>query len=212
MTILRHPSLGLDTAAKSTQQHSLQLAPRLRPTCAGITFEGRVGFAMKLIPISRGLSAMVDDQDYDFLNQWKWFARRPNRIHTTCVWYAVRNAVRPARGQIYMHREVLRRAGFPDAPHSDHRDTNGLNNQRHNLRPATSSQNAANVRKKAGCTSQFKGVYWHKQTRKWLSAIRCQEERHYLGLFENEIDAGRAYDAAATRFFGEFARLNFPTV
>lgn len=205
-----HFAFGLETAAKSTEQQSLQLALRLRPTCAGFTFEGRVGFAMKQIPLTQGKYATVDDEDYDFLIQWKWRALKATRKQVRCVWYAHRTTARPNRKGVYMHQEVLRRCGFEKVQQCDHLDADGLNNQRKNLRPATSSQNRWGMRKRSGRTSQFKGVYYHKVSKKWMSRIGYLSKHYFLGVFANEIDAAKAYDAAALFYFGEFARLNFP--
>lgn len=201
---------GLDTAAKSGEQRTLQPVLRLRPHCAGITFLGRVDFVMKTIALTQGKHAMVDDEDYEFLNQWKWRALKGRRKQTKEVWYAQRTTARPNRKGIYMHREVLRRAGFEIVPQCDHEDADGLNNQRNNLRTATSNQNHWNRRKRAGCTSQFKGVYWHKNNPiGWMARIYCKGKYHFLGMFSNETDAAKAYDVAALRLFGQFAHLNF---
>jgi hypothetical protein len=90
----------------------------------------------------------------------------------------------------------------------DHRDHDGLNNQRCNLRLATPSANACNIRKRAGTTSRFLGVYWNKRMRRWHAQIKAGGRRHSLGLFDREEDAAAAYDNAAREWFGEFATLN----
>ncbi len=201
---------GLDTAAKSGQHDDLQPVPRLRHVCAGITFEGRVDFVMKMITLTQGQRAMVDDEDYEFLNQWKWYARRGKRKQTTDTWYAQRTGPRPNKQAIHMHREVLGRMGIQDFPQGDHKDSNGLNNQRYNLRPATVNQNGCNRRKRNGCTSRFKGVHWHKANGSgWMTTIYLEGKLNYLGTFENETVAAKVYDAAARHHFGEFAKLNF---
>lgn len=160
---------------------------------------------MKTIKLTQGHYAMVDDEDFEFLNQWKWRVLKAQRKNTPPVWYAHRTTPRPHRKAVYMHREVLRRFGFEQFQDSDHKDGNGLNNQRDNLRPVTRSQNLANARKKTGCTSRFKGVYWHKTTNKWMARI----DRAYIGTFSDESDAARAYDDAASIRFGDCARLNY---
>jgi hypothetical protein len=90
----------------------------------------------------------------------------------------------------------------------DHRDGNGLNNTRDNLRPATRGQNQHNSGPRSG---RYKGVTWHKGARKWLAQIMCDRKYRYLGLHAAEEDAARAYDRAARELHGEFARLNFPS-
>lgn len=166
---------------------------------------------MKTITLTQGQVAVVDDEDYLFLSQWKWYAKRVKRKQATDTWYAERTGPRPNKQHFHMHREVLRRIGFSDFPQGDHKDSNGLNNQRYNLRPATVPQNGHNRRKRNGCTSRFKGVHWHKSKGPgWMAVIHREGKLNYLGTFENEIDAAKAYDAAARLYFGEFSRLNFP--
>jgi len=163
---------------------------------------------MKTIPLTQGKHAMVDDVDYDFLNQWKWRVLKAKRKKTKQVWYAHRTTQRPNRKPVYMHREVLIRSGCLKFKECDHFDDDGLNNTRQNLRAATSSQNKSNMRKRIGCTSRFKGVYWHNKRKKWMAKISCLGKSYWLGVFKNEKDAAKAYDYAALRHFGEFARLN----
>jgi len=167
-------------------------------------------FAMKTIQLTQGKVALVDDDDYDFLSQWKWHSLKAKRKQSDTVWYAIRSTPRPNRKTIYMQREVAARIGFTNTPEVDHEDRDGLNNQRHNLRPCTVSQNRWNAIKRSGRTSRFKGVYWNKKGGKWMARIFHLGRHHYLGMSDNEIEAARAYDDAAVHHFGEFARLNFP--
>ena len=92
----------------------------------------------------------------------------------------------------------------------DHKDLNNLNNKWLNLREATSSQNKANTKKRIDNTTGFKGVYWHKKSKKFVASIKLDYKKIHLGLYLNIIDAARSYDRAAIKYFGEFARLNFP--
>lgn len=93
--------------------------------------------------------------------------------------------------------------------HTDHKDGNGLNNQRRNLRSATHAQNLYN----RGCNknnhSGYKGVCWDRHVHKWRVYIREKGNLHYLGLFTNKIKAAKHYDKMALRYFGKFAKLNF---
>lgn len=108
--------------------------------------------------------------------------------------------------KMFLHRLLL-----PEAEQVDHRDLNGLNNRRNNLRPATHTENQRNRSKRVdGITSQFKGVCIHKKSNKFQVHIRVNTKRLFLGYFTNEEDAAHAYDVAALKYHGEFAKLNFP--
>lgn len=94
----------------------------------------------------------------------------------------------------------------------DHADRNKLNNQRTNLRLATGSQNSANKDIQINNTSGFKGVHWHNATGKWRAMISIKSKSKCLGLYENIVDAAKAYDIAALQQYGDFAVINFPFV
>lgn len=145
-----------------------------------------------------GKFAIVDDEDYEFLMQWKWTAQK-----TSIGFYAVRWA-KPKN--IIMHRLIN---GTPDGLVTDHIDGDGLNNQRNNLRSVTQLQNTWNRRGKRGGTSKFKGVWFdagNQNLKKWRAAIRINGRLKYLGRFHTEEEAGAAYAFASHAYFGEFAR------
>lgn len=159
--------------------------------------------SMKEIPLTKGCVALVDDADYERLMQHKWHAfvsRSGPR--------AVRNApmIKGIRGpRIYMSRQIV------DAPKGmdvDHRDHNTLNDQRANLRVCTRSQNMGNTRKRAGCSSRFKGVSWRKDVKKWQLHMKVNGQQMALGLFTDEVKAAQAYNKEALKAWGEFALLN----
>lgn len=158
------------------------------------------GIFMKEIQLTQGKVAIVNDTDFEWLSQWKWC------LHNKM--YAVRNILVGGKTKtIRMHRVIL------DIEYTkmfcDHIDGNGLNNQRSNLRVATPLQNQQNQKRKSIGSSQYKGVHFNKKCkRKWSAMIRCSEGRLYLGRFANETEAALAYNEAAIKYHGEFARLN----
>lgn len=157
----------------------------------------------KLIPLTQGKFAIVDAEDYDQFSQDKWFAKRRRG------WvYAARTTSRstPQRRTVWMHREIINAS---KGMMCDHKDHNGLNNSKSNLRLCTNSQNQQNQKPRTTGTSKYKGVNWHKNN-KWQARIGFNGRRIYLGLFDNQIDAAVAYDRKAVELFGEFACLNFP--
>lgn len=154
------------------------------------------------IKTTNGHTVIVDDADFDYLNQFSWSAVCPNP-HT---FYAQRNK-QIAKGKFVtslMHRELL---NAPKGFQVDHIDSNGLNNQRKNLRVCTHSQNQRNQVKRRG-KSKFKGVYLNSKLGRWYAQIKLNGKSTHLGMFELEIDAARAYDKAAKNNFGEFASVN----
>lgn len=161
---------------------------------------------MKTIPLSQGKVARVSDEDYERISQYKWCASEVKLKHRI-IWYAVRRTSKkaPPCRTVLMHREIAAVAGIPLV---DHRDGDGLNNQRHNLRPATANQNQQNRTKKQGFSSRYKGVFWNKEREKWEAQIRIAKRIHHLGRFSSEEAAGRRYDEAAILNFGEFAVTN----
>lgn len=157
----------------------------------------------KQISLTQGLFATVDDTDFEFLNQWKWCAHTKDGKK----FYAVRSGLRlPFQKTIYMHRVIM---NTPDDMDVDHRDGNGLNNTRGNLRNCTNTQNQRNREKLSNNTSGYKGVTWNKEREKWVAQIKVNGKLIRLGRFSKIEDAAHAYDQAAKKYFGEFARTNF---
>lgn len=155
---------------------------------------------------ARGRAALVDEADFDLVMQYRWHAVDGQVIRQSTT-YAATSALRDSAGKQVTTRMHTLITGWPLV---DHVDGNGLNNQRSNLRDATYAQNAANRRPSPGYSSQFKGVRWYPQLRKWNARIGHAGKLRHLGYFEDEIDAAKAYDSAARALFGEYARPNFP--
>jgi hypothetical protein len=159
---------------------------------------------MKEIKLTQGKVALVDDEDYEWLNQWKWVAWKHRNTY-----YAVTHGGK-ANGKYFnlsMHRIIL---NVPEGLEIDHIDHNGLNNQKNNIRICTRSQNAKNIIKYRG-RSEYKGVTFvrHRNIEYIGSQIVSQGKRYWLGLFPNEISAAIAFDKKAKELHGEFANLNF---
>lgn len=166
---------------------------------------------MKEIPVgTEGLVALVDDEDYPLLSRFSWLpSDGPGNGTTYCVMsYPLRRGGKRDYITIPMHRLIIpARRGWE----VDHRDTNGLNNQKSNLRECTRSQNIANTRTiNRPKSSRFKGVHFHKGKGKWIARIKVNQKAVFYRGFDDETEAARAYDAKARAVFGEFARLNFP--
>jgi hypothetical protein len=152
-----------------------------------------------LIPLTQGQVAVVDFADYPKVAGFHWYAARYKN-----TFYAQAH-VGSKRRTLRMHCLLL---GLPGA---DHKDGDGLNNRRRNLRPAKGNQNNANVHA-VRAASGFKGVHWHKHRGKWVAKIRVNRRLHHLGYFVDSSEGALAYDAAAREAFGSYACLNFPKV
>ncbi len=153
----------------------------------------------KLIPLTQGKFTIVDGEDYERLSKYKWHV-----INAPRTSYAGRHV----KGRVVrMHRQILNGPGHLFV---DHRDNNGLNNRRSNLRPCTNTENTRNRRGVRNTSSRYKGVYWSKYHNKFKACINADGKRYHLGHFKSEIAAAKAYDKKAIELFGEFAFLNFP--
>ena len=153
------------------------------------------------IPLTQGKVALVDDEDYAELVQYKWFAHNTYKN----LWYAERNQKYMNGGrsttQIKMHRVVMGVNGKLDTSnHIDHIDGDGLNNQKSNLRFVTMRQNQQN-RHLPLRSSNMTGVTWSEPHKKWTTRVHIGGRTRYLGLFENEIDASCTYRVACKVLF-----------
>lgn len=168
---------------------------------------------MKKIYLTQGQFTLVDDEDFDRINKFRWCAHKGR----TGKYYAEGGVGLTKR---YMHKMIM---NTPDGMVTDHIDGNGLNNQKSNLRVCTRSQNSMN-KKGHGKTSIYKGVHFNTYARKnrtgqvilnygyWKGSIVCDRKHIHLGTFKTEIEAAKAYDEAAKKYHGEFAVLNFPSI
>lgn len=158
---------------------------------------------MPFLKLTTGEGVLVDEGDFEYLNQWKW--------HSESGRYAVRKEYygKAPNGKhltrwIRMHRLIT---DAPDKMEVDHINGNGLDNRRSNLRICTHKQNSHNTRKRKDNRSGYKGVGWHTQHNKWRARIVVDGRQKHLGLFDTPEQAAIAYNTAAEQFFGEFAHI-----
>jgi hypothetical protein len=165
----------------------------------------KYGCVFRKIFLGEGLYTIVDLSDYYLLNNFRWSAKRDRRNI-----YAVRFLNEPLKQAtiVSLHRIIL---NSPSNLLVDHRNGHTLDNRKENLRLATRSQNVHNKCKtQSETSSRFIGVSFEKRRGRWDVRIRHEGKQIWIGSFDNEIEAAKAYDAAARKYHGEFARLNFP--
>lgn len=162
------------------------------------------------IPVGKGHVALIDEADAFLVNLWRWQAKRVGRNSDGSERLYVSREERHNGKvrRIYLHRFLL---GVLPGEEVDHVDGDSLNNQRGNLRKATSFQQKANLGKRLGeTTSRYKGVHYDRRRNCWRAEANANGKRLRFGPFSTEEEAAAAYDTAAIGLFGEFARLNFP--
>lgn len=166
-------------------------------------------FIMKEISLTKGRVALVDDEDFEKINKWKWHAVKPPNSNT---YYAIRHVRRrretPQLKAYQMGRDVLNMK-HNDKRVTDHIDRNGLNNQKYNLRICTHAQNMCNRAWKKH-SSKYKGVSLikNRKYKKWMATIAKNKKNYFLGTFYNEEEAAMAYNNKALELHGDFAKLN----
>ena len=181
--------LATDSCEKFVRSREL-IAPHLAAALA----EGA-----KLIPLTRGKFAIVDAEDYESLDRYKWHANKGSRT------YYARS--RKNGKMIRMHRVIT---NAPKGLVVDHINHNGADNRKKNLRICTYAENSHNRRCGRRGSSKYKGVSRCKKKELFLACIRCDGKHYHLGRFKSEIAAAKAYDKKARELFGQFAYLNFP--
>lgn len=142
---------------------------------------------MREIPLGRsGMVAIVDDEDYNLVSQWKWYAAKEDNTA-----YAIRRVrVGKGRDTVWMHRLIN---NTPDGLVTDHINGNGLDNRKCNLRQATHQQNMVNNKRWKGNSSGHRGISWHKGNKKWYAQITVNYKNLYIGSFKKLEDAVNAY-------------------
>jgi hypothetical protein len=162
---------------------------------------------MKEIPLTKGLVTIVDDEDFQMLNAYKWYSvGHPKKEYAAT--YGGKGKGQPQH--IRMHRMLL---NAPDDSEVDHINGNRLDNRKSNLRLATRSQNGRNRgkfsnHKGKSHSSRFKGVTYHSRDSCWQATICVDGQYTHLGYHNTEREAALAYNKAAIKYHGEFAIIN----
>ena len=153
---------------------------------------------MKRIPLTQGKFAIVDNKNYEWLNQWKWYFK---------LGYATRNIDldNKKRKTLFMHRLIN---NTPDGFETDHINRNKLDNRKENLRTVTHSQNVISREKQSNNTSGHTGIFWYKDRQKWVASIVVNKKQIYLGSYSKIGVAWLARRWGERLYHGEFARLN----
>lgn len=166
----------------------------------------------EVIRISKGFSTIVDDEDFVFLSKMKWCAKLAIDYSRSGKVYVMRTEKLPDgnKKNVYIHRLLT---GALDGQYVDHINGDTLDNRRSNLRVCTSGENSYNQSKRRiNCTSKFKGVSWNTRLKKWVAQCGGPKtpgiKNQYIGCYDSELDAARAYNEAAIKRFGQFAKLN----
>lgn len=161
---------------------------------------------MRVLILTQGQHTVVDDDVYEWASKFKWYAYRSRRGKS---FYALRSIRLPngKRVKQWLHREILKAGRGVEV---DHIDGDGLHNLRENLRLCSPAENKRNCSLRQDNNSGYRGVSFHAAAGKWWARIQISGQPMHLGLFEHLMDAARAYDRAAIKLHGAFARINFP--
>lgn len=166
-----------------------------------IRIEGNTAF----VALTQGYEAIIDAADAHLVAGVNWRARVERMADGSIRRvYAGRSVETEGRERaVAMHRLI---AQTPDGFDTDHKNGNGLDNRRKNLRSATKAQNQHNAATRKDSKSGIKGVSWHKTAAKWRATIRLNGKKHHLGLFSRKSDAAEAYAAASQKMHKEYGR------
>jgi hypothetical protein len=164
---------------------------------------------VKEIPLTKGYVALVDDEDFERVSAFKWQALELSRTDGSKRVYGYRCPPTPDRKSsvaVFLHRFIL---NAPKGVYVDHRDHDGLNCTRSNIRLCTQSQNMGNLRRSNTNTSGYKGVSFDKRAGRYRAQISRKNRTVFIGYSDDPIFAAHMYDAAARHLHGSFALTNF---
>lgn len=179
-----------------------QVEKRLRQRRGTVFTRGQAS-----IPLTNGEMVILDATDYKIVKHFVWRGQQYAGRGFTYAVGSIRNLKSGKYTPVAMHRLIL---GATAKEHVDHKNGNGLDNRRGNLRLCSIAENVRNQHARRG-VSRYKGVTWCKQTKKWYARIKRDRRSYYLGRFSSERTAALAYDQAALRLHEDFANLNFPS-
>lgn len=151
---------------------------------------------VKEIPLSQGKMALVDVEDFDFINQWKWYYKHDGGGKG----YAARSS-----DKVRMHRIINK---TPNGMLTDHINRNKLDNRKCNLRTCTPTENRINTGLRKDNSSGYKGVSWGKKRKRWIAQMYIDGKNKQIGRYKTPQEAAMAYNQACTSIYGEFAYLN----
>ncbi len=160
---------------------------------------------MREIQLTKGYIALVDDEDYERVNQYKWYAKTHKKKNTVYAGHVFRD--KNKRKEKQLHRFILNLTDSKVLV--DHVDRNGLNNQKYNLRTCTKAQNAKNIGILPTNTSGYTGIHFDKCSNKWRAGMKINNKRIYIGIFTDKKDAIIAYNNAVIKYSDlRFKQLN----
>src|SRR3972149_11203760 len=151
---------------------------------------------------------LVDDEDYEYLYKNKWHVNEYGYVQR--IQWVGKIESKNRIKKIFLHREILRKElkNKFEKKEVDHINGDKLDNRKCNLRICNHQQNRFNNKLEIRNTSGYKGVYWNKRRQKWLARVEINDKKISLGAFDNKLDAAKAYNIGAIKYFGEFAKLN----
>lgn len=164
---------------------------------------------MKQLQLAQGYISLVDDEDFEWLSKWKWYAMKKKRGSDVYI-RSVQRGTFYSDGTwklLYLHR-LLMKLQWGDKRVVDHINGNPLDNRKANLRVCTTPQNVRNRGKNSNNTSGYKGVSWDKEKKKWSANIWLNNKSYFIGYYKTAKEASKAYDKKAIKMHGEFAYLN----
>ena len=177
--------------------------------CAEMRADGFSGAKLndmaKEIILNKGMRAIVDDEDFDRVtNKGKWYINNTGHVRMG-LYMGTRSNGKIILKNLQLHRFII---DAPDGMEVDHINGNALDNRKQNLRVCTKSQNMMNRGAQKNNTSGFKGVYWNARKDKWMVTIGLNSKYIFIGYFSCKIEAAQAYNKAALKYHGEFAKIN----